>query len=190
MWGMRLSPLVVALDVDHYGDKRGADTIDTLESELGALPPSIKITARGVEDPGGKYLYRVPDGWTGRDVGKDVELLRHGHRFIAMGTHHKTGNEVVAYDDQTGEPIAWEAVRLGDIPRLPDAWLDRLSKAATILETGSPDDDPGRPPNALGFAQAAPQSIPGRTSSEGYDGGLWGLCQGCAPRRGGRAVDR
>lgn len=128
LWGMRLSPLTIASDVDHYDAKRGASTIDDLEAQLGDLPPTYKVTARGPDDPGGKFLYQVPEGWTGRDIGQDVELLRNGHRFIAMGMHHKTGNEVKIYDDSTGDEVALADVLLENIPALPRPWLDYLGR--------------------------------------------------------------
>jgi hypothetical protein len=128
---MRLAPGTVALDVDHYDTKAGADTLCDLERDLGELPKSFRVTARGFEDLGGKSLYQVPDNWVGRDPGKDIELLRSGHRFIAMGTHRKTGNPVMIYDDRTGGEVPLDQVTLDQVPELPQKWLDCLSRPAS-----------------------------------------------------------
>lgn len=43
---LRLPPTVVVLDVDHYGDKHGGDTLAEAERRWGALPPPT-ATAHG-----------------------------------------------------------------------------------------------------------------------------------------------
>ena len=45
--GVRVGGDIVGLDVDHYGDKTGSDTLAELEAQHGTLPPTWCSTARG-----------------------------------------------------------------------------------------------------------------------------------------------
>lgn len=49
----------VAIDVDHYGDKRGADVLADLEARLGPLPKTCYSTARGQGHPSRQQFYQI-----------------------------------------------------------------------------------------------------------------------------------
>lgn len=123
---LRLPPGVVALDVDHYDEKRGADTIRSLTERCGPLPPTVVATARDL--PSGKYLYRVPVGTRlgEKQAGPGVQIIQHHHRYVvcAPSVHH-TGVVVRWVDEQSGEIVDlpnWDL-----IPDLPWRWIEDLS---------------------------------------------------------------
>lgn len=143
----------VMIDVDHYGSKRGADTLARAVAELGPLPPTVRITARGPGDPGGRLPYRVPAEWRASeakfnrygcpgDGGRtetDIEIVQRHHRFSwAPGMiHGKTGTMVKVYAPDgtvTGLPYP------GQLPELPPAWLAFLA-AEPAGTTGGYDGD-------------------------------------------------
>lgn len=60
--GLRVPEGVIGIDVDHYGDKTGGDTLAAVETKLGVrLPPTHSITSRP-RTPSRISLYRVPVG--------------------------------------------------------------------------------------------------------------------------------
>src|SRR5690606_24446825 len=82
---LRLPPVVIGLDVDHYEDKHGADTLATLEAQLGALPRTWISTSR-TDGVSGIRLYRVPagvEGWP-TQAGPDIEIVRYAHRYMMV----------------------------------------------------------------------------------------------------------
>lgn len=137
---------VKVFDVDHYDEKHGMDTIDRATSQLGPLPPTWRVSARGAENPSGRYLYRCPEDvefndavfqqWgeletrdvKGKETTKvwtDVEVVRTRHRWSwAPGLpHYKTGEMIEVYDAD-GELCAMPSV--DELPWLPDAWVTYL----------------------------------------------------------------
>ena len=97
--GIALSAGVIGLDVDHYDDKHGLDTIREYETRLGALPPTYVVTARPYREGSGIRLYQVPDDWRGKTIlkngaGEDghVELIQWWHRLVTVPpSWHHTG---------------------------------------------------------------------------------------------------
>lgn len=63
---IRLPPNVVGLDVDAYGDKKGAQTFELAQARWGALPRTWRSTSRADRE-GSILLFSVPDGlaWPG-----------------------------------------------------------------------------------------------------------------------------
>src|SRR5687767_7337849 len=89
---------VVGIDVDHYGDKVGGETLAELENgkpgqpALGPLPPTWISTSKEVAISGIRW-FRVEPGmrWpTG--PGKDIEFIHKGHRYAIVwpSIHDKT----------------------------------------------------------------------------------------------------
>jgi hypothetical protein len=134
---LRPPPDVLIIDVDdHDGTGLGPATIARMTAELGPLPPTWRLTARGPGQGTGRYLYRIPDDlvvtdaalWpfgrtvTGQDgrtrVETGIEVVRTGHRFSwAEGdVHPGTGTPVVVYGPD-GAPCPMPAVR--GLPWLP-----------------------------------------------------------------------
>lgn len=140
---------VKILDVDHYGDKLGAHTIERAEEELGVLPPTWRVTSRGPGDRGGRLLYRY-DGihdfkdsalraFADPDTGATfVEIVRTSHRFswAPYDVNPKVfdpaviGSGVVQCYDPLGRPCALPPV--DQLPWLPAEWTDYLSDPPRI----------------------------------------------------------
>jgi hypothetical protein len=123
-------------DVDHYDGKTGMLTMDKAEAWLGDLPPTWRVTSRGVDNPSGRYLYRKPADLDFTDSAlhqfadeeghTSVEIVRTSHRFSwAPGdVNHKNGLTVECYDpydDKCDLPYVHE------LPELPPAWVTYLS---------------------------------------------------------------
>lgn len=127
---IRLPRDVVCLDVDHYGDKRGGDTLAKLEEELGPLPPTVVATARPL--PSGKRLYRVPVGSCFRGTaGPGVDIVSwHCRYVVAWPSVHHSGAAVQWIDEPSGEVLD-TIPEPGDLPDLPWSWLERLSASGS-----------------------------------------------------------
>ncbi len=135
--GFRVPPSLVIIDVDHYEGKQGAHTLDRAEEYLGPLPPTYKVTARGMDDPSGRFIFRKPVDLDfsnsalnqfANDNGKtDIDILRTGHRFSwAPGDlNHKNHQPVQCYDPD-GVICLMPAADDPSIPSLPQRWIDYL----------------------------------------------------------------
>jgi hypothetical protein len=124
---------VVGFDVDHgYGGKTGGDTLVNAEMQLGPLPGSWSLTARGPYQPSRRIFYRKPADLVIRDeffreFGGCIEIIRTGHRYSWTwpAAHVKKGRVV--------GPVLWydcnhqvtEPPRVDDLPELPPAWIKR-----------------------------------------------------------------
>lgn len=124
---------VLVLDVDHYGDKTGMNTVDRAVAWLGELPDTYRVTSRGSANPSGRYLFRKPPDlmvtdsslyqFADPDTGKtDVEIVRTGHRFSwAPGDIHYKNNELIRCFDLDGDECDLPCV--SDLPYLPERWV-------------------------------------------------------------------
>ncbi|WNM69955.1 DNA primase/polymerase [Rhodococcus phage GuyFagieri] len=136
---------VVGIDIDQYDDKHGWDAIQPVFSRLGALPPTYRSTSRGPIDPSGIRYYLVPAGqkWVGK-VCDDVEVIQRSHRYsVAWPSVVKAGKgtrQYEWYDDEDEELDG--PPRVKDIPVLPLAWQEFLSKGEAVerrRHEGSPE---------------------------------------------------
>lgn len=158
--GFRPPPSIVIIDVDHYEKngvvKNGAHTLDRAEEWLGELPPTYKVTSRGVDCPSGRFIYRKPEDLDiqnsalnqfANDNGKtDIDILRTGHRFSwAPGDiHHLNGLTVQCFDPD-GEPCWLPDAEDESIPGLPQRWVDYLRNPPQVAGLSSytrPGDGP------------------------------------------------
>ncbi len=77
---------LIGLDIDHYGDKRGADQLHKLEQDLGNLPATIQSSARWQTRPDSyTALYLVPVGY--RFVGQaatNIDVIQKAHRYLLV----------------------------------------------------------------------------------------------------------
>lgn len=124
---LRMTADVVGLDVDQYGDKRGADNLDTFREANGLdqLPATWTSTSRTL--PSGIRFYRVPEGTRLRGNPVDaVEAIQHHHRYaVAWPSIHPTGDPYLWHGPdgvEVDEPPA-----VDDLPELPGPWLDALA---------------------------------------------------------------
>ena len=99
---IRVTPTLIGLDKDAYGDKTGDKAMVEAENRWGPLPADAWRSTSRIDCPNGSgiYLYKVPEGWRGRGeisfselaIG-DVEIIQHHHRTICAwpSVHPITG---------------------------------------------------------------------------------------------------
>ena len=101
---IRMPVDVVGIDVDHYGNKTGGDTLTKLEAGARATTKNveIRITARHLRH----LWYRVEPGlrWpTG--PGKSIEFIHTGHRYaIVAPSIHPNGARYMWWDPDGNTP--------------------------------------------------------------------------------------
>lgn len=121
----------IAIDVDVYGDKRGDQTMASLEAQLGVLPATITSTRRepflpdGSENPSRQHFYRVPADTRFVTRFTDVEIIQHGHRYSVVWPSVVDGMTYTWYD-YDGEPLG-RIPSPDDFEELPEAWLQALA---------------------------------------------------------------
>lgn len=141
------TPLTISIDVDHYGyadkktgetkEKLGGDSLRALEEELGALPPTWRSTARGIENPSGQRFFRLkpehsPELLDYDDKpGPSIEIVRFGHRYSVVWPS-MNGRLGEVYRWITPDGVFSEKVpQVEELPFLPDAWVDYLTRGFT-----------------------------------------------------------
>lgn len=136
----RVPPDAVVLDVDQKpGGADGVATLARMETELGFLPPTQRLTSRGGEQRSGRLLFRVPEGiapliegWARDEYGageakaSGIDVLRNGHRFsMAPGDMNPNsgGSVVRCYgpDGTEQDMLPWS-----QWPLLPDGWISAI----------------------------------------------------------------
>lgn len=149
------------LDVDQKAD--GADGVVSLaraEDDLGPLPDTQRLSARGADQDSGRLCFRIPS-WLVVDekffgqYGGAIDVVRTGHRFsMAVGdVHHELGTVVHCYDPD-GTPA--DLLPVDQWPMLPPDWvlaLDEWNEArGTAFDasglTGDEDDPEDEDSNA------------------------------------------
>jgi hypothetical protein len=133
--GLRMPPGVIGLDVDHYGNKTGADTLAELEQRFGPLPPTWVSSARPA--PSGIRFYRVPlelDGhpinWPG-EAGKFIEIIQPGHRYAVVWP--STNPEAAGREYHwriAGVEVPLNPGRIphpNELAQLPESWVRGLA---------------------------------------------------------------
>jgi hypothetical protein len=129
--GIAMPQDLIGIDIDQYGDKNGAVNLATLEHHHGVrLPPTVRSTSRGPDNPSGIRLYRVPPGldWKG-ELCPDVEIISwHDRYLVAWPSIHKDlGTEYGWYDD-ANEPLERPPLVVGDHPDLPWQFIKDATK--------------------------------------------------------------
>lgn len=116
---------VIAIDVDHYGDKRGADNLAELEPQLGSLELSTvpRSTRRGADSLSAQFPFKVAKGYSwATSVCEAVDIVQAGHRYSAVYPSVVDGDQYTWY--LGGNEIEIPAIE--DLPWLPQAWQDYL----------------------------------------------------------------
>lgn len=129
---LRLPDWVVGIDLDAYGEKTGASTLDEAEKRWEPLPPTVRSTSRD-DGVSGIRLYRVPPGTKLVGVIKfaelgigDIEIIQHHHRYVVCSPSiHPEGRPYKWFDEQTGEEVALPPSP-EELPELPTTWLEEL----------------------------------------------------------------
>lgn len=129
--GLRMPEGVIGIDIDHYGEKRGLDTIELAESKWGRLPETWVSTSRWNDS--GIRFFRVPEG--SRFPGKleidglsDVEVIQRGHRFaVVHPSVHPSGSQYHWYMPEDFPAVSPDYVpKVSDLPDLPESWIQGL----------------------------------------------------------------
>ncbi|GAA4024980.1 hypothetical protein GCM10022247_56800 [Allokutzneria multivorans] len=132
---LRMPAGVVGVDVDAYAkggkQKIGDQTLARWEAEAGVrFPPTYRVTSRGLNDPSGKCLYRVPEGVRLRTAEGDVELIQRHHRYCVTAPSRNDddgGNVVRLFAPDGREITTLDAIpRPEDLPELPAALVEYL----------------------------------------------------------------
>lgn len=173
---LRMPANVVGVDVDHYGDKTGGDTLTQLVEKFGALPPTIMSTSR--EDGiSGIRLYKIPVGSVLPSKLDGIEFVQRHHRYaVVWPSIHPSGRTYQWIDERTGKPS--DIPNVAELPELPPRWLNGLvtdakehavkanidmTDAATIM-AGMPHGDP-----CHHILQAAGKALAGGDRHDSYN---------------------
>lgn len=135
---------LIGIDVDDYASKTGADQLRQLESELGALPPTVVSSSRwDVSEDSGIRVFLVPTGY--HFLGKAascIEVIQKAHRYMVTWpsvnpdvdapnpTYRFRAPDGAFYDvsDEPGSRAGLAGIPpLADVAVLPEAWLDFLA---------------------------------------------------------------
>lgn len=123
---------VAGIDVDHYGHKRGAETLAEAQRRWGPLPPAPRSSARGETNPSGIRFFLIPAGTLLRTVIGfpelelgSIEIIQRHHRYAVAWPSTNP--------DADGAPYLWYGTRSHHVPpnvatlhRLPERWLAEL----------------------------------------------------------------
>lgn len=133
---IRLPRTVIGLDIDAYGTKQGAQTLEEAEKRWGPLPPTWRSTSR-LDDPvSGIRLYRIPeDAVLQPDAGPGIEIIQYRHRYaVVWPSIHPEGRQYrwIAPNSEVFEGIP----RPNDLPQFPPAWLEGLATQQIAITDG------------------------------------------------------
>lgn len=155
---LRLPGGVVGIDVDHYDDKHGADTLAKATAELGDLPATWSISARGADQPSRIHLFRVPvdSDWSSAQAilrsrfGNDIDVIWCNWRYaVAAPSTHPASGKLYAWYNPQGSANGKAPGRMTS-----PSYLARGSRhSPTPTAPGSPRrrKGPGRPGETGGF---------------------------------------
>lgn len=148
---LRMPDDIIGIDVDHYGDKRGGDTLAEAARRWGPLPAAPRSSAR-TEPLSGIRFYRVPPGTTLRTKIGFPELELGGIEIIQK--HHRYAVVWPSIHPTTGTPYAWHDTSGPDVPprarhllALPDRWIEALRS------TGEPGEAAADPVTVAAFSR-------------------------------------
>lgn len=128
---LRVPDGVIGIDVDHYEDKTGGDSLAQLEKAFGPLPATWISTARDL--PSGIRFFRVPTGTRLNDKpGPSIEIIQHHHRYACVwpSTNPRAGAAPYRWITPDGTPVSW-VPRPDELSELPPAWVDALGAPST-----------------------------------------------------------
>lgn len=131
---IRVQPGIVGIDVDHYGDKRGGDTLADLTAALGTLAPTWVSTARPT--PSGIRWFRVADDVVLEGVlGSGIETVQHHHRYAMVWPSIHPDPAVGSYVWVTPDgELADGPPSPEDLPYLSPGWVERFRVDRVLVD--------------------------------------------------------
>ena len=131
---LRALDTYIALDVDQYEDKYGADQLVALERKIGQLPDTVFSTARVY--PSAQRFYRVPAGLTFiSKAAPDIDVVQRSHRYsVVYPSYHPQGTQYQWFD-ASGEEM-WGLPTPDDFAELPAEWVEYLTTEGAIDHDG------------------------------------------------------
>lgn len=123
---LRLPATVIGIDVDRYGGKAGARTMEEATKKWGPLPATWVSTSR--DDGSGIMFFRIPEGlsWPGQ-VGPGVETLRWDHRYAMVAPSIHPEGRMYAWVHPDGRKVDDEFPSPEELPALPKEWVEGLT---------------------------------------------------------------
>jgi hypothetical protein len=134
---LRLPRWIVGLDVDHYSDKYGGDSLAELQDTLGPLPGTFVSTAR-TDGVSGIRMFAVPgdfvaSSWPSQ-AAVDIDMITWYERYVICSpSTHKTGNVYHWYRQSTKYKEMQEYRILPgpeNMSMLPGEWCEYLTGIA------------------------------------------------------------
>jgi hypothetical protein len=125
---LRMPPTILGIDVDAYGDKRGFESLEKLESYLGELPATWRVSSRD-DGKSGIRFYKVPEAlaWP-NTLGPGIETVHRGHRYaVVWPSIHPITNTSYKWISPSGEACDNAGPRVADLPHLPQKWIHELT---------------------------------------------------------------
>lgn len=122
--GLRMPKNVIGIDVDHYGDKKGADQLSDLEEKVGQLPPTWSSTRRGWGESRIRF-YRVPEDrqWPTK-AATDIEIIQFSHRYAVVWPS-EIDEDGLQYQWYTPDGLmATRPPSVDELAELPEIWAD------------------------------------------------------------------
>jgi hypothetical protein len=136
---LRLNYGLIGIDVDAYGTKAGGRTLEEAEKRWGKLPPTYRSSARIDDSVSGIRVFKVPDASFFRGVIKfddlgigDIEIVQAHHRYmVAWPSINPKNSQRYRWFDTDGSLMPEGRIpRVADLPNLPLAWREALSRDA------------------------------------------------------------
>jgi hypothetical protein len=127
--GLRMPPGVVGIDVDHYGNKFGADEIAKLEQQLGPLPVTARSTSRhGTRSAISFFTVPLDVKFPGKPC-DSVEFIQRHHRYAVVwpSVHPDTG-EMYGWIEPEWNEVTNSIPALTDLAPLPQSWVDYFAE--------------------------------------------------------------
>lgn len=136
---LRLPDGIIGVDVDAYGAKTGAAAFAEAVRRWGPLPEGPQSSSRDEDLVSGLRLFRVPPGtlletvivFPELEIG-DIEIIQRHHRYaVCWPSIHPEGR---GYWWRNSQGQVLGIPELGEIPELPQTWIDGLKLTPKSLE--------------------------------------------------------